>query len=602
MKRSRFIFLTTLCLMLACAQLAMAQEWPDYVRPSGMHEHDIDRGPGFYFAWWKFVVTIPVFLFWVKVADWINRDTELVAEKTEMTGDVWNSVTVFSFFAGFLALLTIPFFFLGYPVYLASALVPFIIYVSQRNSHFEGAEKVFTRAHLAKRRRERGMTDAERAAPAMAPLPQDAGPAMDFTAAGPDNAIRQRNLIFARQNPAFIMVKTMLHDALLKRAETIRMDFTQQAVGVRYQIDGLWHANPPLDRQSGDAMLTVLKTLGNLNPMDRRNRQEGEFEVKTALRKLNCQLRTQGVQTGETVLLNFTDKKKHSWTLEELGMSAEMQQRLKAHTKQPGYLVISAMPGDGLSTTWLAVLNAIDRTMKDFVGLIEPNNPERTTENIAFTDVADGSDLGPVMKLILLKQPDAFVVPNPMSGDLIDRLCELINKEEKFAISHVRAKSACEALLRMLNFKCDRTAFAKAVTMVLFQRLVRRLCDGCKQPYQAAPQLAQKFGLDPRQPLTLYREYQPPPPEQMVDEKGRPIEIPICPKCAGMRYCGRIAMFELLEINDSIRKVLVSQPKLEALEAAAKKSKHKSIQEEGIQLVIAGVTSLNELQRVLKGS
>ena len=100
----------------------------------------------------------------------------------------------------------------------------------------------------------------------------------------------------------------------------------------------------------------------------------------------------------------------------------------------------------------------------------------------------------------------------------------------------------------------------------------------------------------------LYREWQPPPPEELVDEKGRPIEPPVCPVCGGLGYLDRIAIFEVLDVEDSIRNAIVNQPRVETIAKAMRQAGHKGLQDEGIKLVLAGVTSLNELQRVLKAS
>jgi type II secretory ATPase GspE/PulE/Tfp pilus assembly ATPase PilB-like protein len=564
--------------------------------------HRFYRGPGFYHAWYKLLLIIVVFWFWVKTTDWISRDCEMVHETTGMHGYLWNSITVASLMFGMLAVLFIPFFILGYPIYLLAMIVPFVVYTLMRNSHFEGADRVFSAAHRKRLKKLKALPEGAELEEELAPLAQDAGPAIQFKASGKDSTEQKHNLIKVRQNPLFIFLKEMLADAAFKRAQTVRMDYTRDAVAVRYQIDGLWHQMPPLDRQTGDILLEAYKNLAALNPADRRNKQAGKFEYKLPDRPMICDLRTQGTQTGEVALLTLEDKKAKSYTMLELGMTEEMLTTFKKYLGTTGYPIISAMPGDGLSTTWKSSLETMDRVTREIIGLVEKGNPERHIENIEFHELPPGVNVQEFLRPLLLKQPEAFAVPHPISGELIDILTKQINNptEPKFAISHVRARSATEALLRMLAFKCDRTEFAKAVTMVLCQRLVRRLCEACRQPYQAPPGLLQKLGVNPQQQVTLFREYQPPPPEELVDEKGNPIAPPICPECAGFGYKGRIAIFELLEINDLIRQTLIKQPKLEALDAAAKKSKHLGIQERGIQMVLAGVTSLTELQRVLK--
>jgi type II secretory ATPase GspE/PulE/Tfp pilus assembly ATPase PilB-like protein len=140
--------------------------------------------------------------------------------------------------------------------------------------------------------------------------------------------------------------------------------------------------------------------------------------------------------------------------------------------------------------------------------------------------------------------------------------------------------------------------FAHALQCVLNTRMIRKLCENCRQPYQPQPALLQKLGIPPGRVTTFYKEWTPPPPEQQVDARGRPIEIPICEKCNGVGYLGRTAVFELLVLNDQIRQAIVRQGNADAIRKAAKASGHRGLQEEAILLVAQGVTSLSELQRV----
>jgi len=126
------------------------------------------------------------------------------------------------------------------------------------------------------------------------------------------------------------------------------------------------------------------------------------------------------------------------------------------------------------------------------------------------------------------------------------------------------------------------------VTAVLCVRLIRKLCEECRVAYEPTPDLAKKLGLPEGKVEALYRT---PKPEE--------IEKP-CKKCAGLGYFGRTGLFELLEIDDTIRQLLIKEPKLELIRKAAKAAGMRSFQEEGVLLIAKGVTSLAELQRVLK--
>jgi len=413
----------------------------------------------------------------------------------------------------------------------------------------------------------------------------------------------QGNLIAAKQSPAFPVAGGLIAHCLVSRGDRIMLDFTKNAVGVRYEVDGVWMNVDPRDRQSGDAMLEVLKKISNLNIQDRRTRQEGKFRAGFRKSIYICTLATQGVKTGERVLIKIEPKKAKFELLDELGMRPAIRDRYKEMVDaQQGFVIISTPPGGGLSTTWNLALNTADRYVRDFVSIEDEQNPEQETINVGpiHYDSAAGQVPADILPRLLLKQPDVFVVPNLVDGKTVGMLCDQVNEHHKMVVTQLNANDAVEALFRVLALQPPISEFAKAVTLVINSRLVRKLCDSCKQAYQPQPQLLQKLGIPAGRVSMLYREFQPPPPEQRVDEKGRPIEIEICKDCGGVGYLGRTGVFEMLVINNQIREALSRKPNPDNVRQVARASGHRSLQEEGILLVAQGKTSLPELQRVLK--
>ena len=162
--------------------------------------------------------------------------------------------------------------------------------------------------------------------------------------------------------------------------------------------------------------------------------------------------------------------------------------------------------------------------------------------------------------------------------------------DEHLVITSVQARNAAEALIRMLQMKVPHKPFAKVVTAVLYQRLIRKLCDQCKVAYAPSPESLKKLGIPPGKVSQLFRT---PKPEEIDANKP-------CTTCQGLGYYGRTGVFELLKVNDQIREALLKQPKIELIKKAARAAGQRSLQEEGILLVAKGITSLPELQRVLK--
>ncbi len=567
-----------------CPGDAFAQDGATATLPS------LDRGPGGYLSLVKIALIAAMFLIWVRMADWINRDSTKLVRRLDMAPAVWNPIVVGSFLIGFLCAISVPMFLVGYPIFVVAALVPPLAYFLTRRSKI--AENPGVARALAGGNAESGDIEA---------LPQDDGVQVDFAPAGADNKQKQSNLIKARQSAGFVDAKQLLHDAMFKRAEQLMLDFGREQVTSRMLVDGVWHPLEPREREVGDAMLVSLKAVAGLNPADRRSRQDGSFGIKTELGKANLKLMSQGIKTGERVVIRFVAKARDPLTLAEAGMFPEMAEKIKASINGTGLVIVSAPPGSGLSTSWQAVVAASDRLTRDCVALIDPSETDTRIENIVVNE-ADASSpqaQAAALKKLLLTQPDALIVPEIADGSIMDTLA-LQTLDERSVLTRTKAKSAAEALLRVYAKAGNREQFATAASFATCQRLVRRLCDDCKQKVKTPPKTIQQLGVNPKKQNWLYTHWRLPPLDQRVDEKGREIEFPPCETCGGLGYIGQIAVFELLEVNDAVRATLKSQPKIDAVEQVARKSGKKSISQQTYQLVLLGVTSLAEAQRMLK--
>ena len=184
--------------------------------------------------------------------------------------------------------------------------------------------------------------------------------------------------------------------------------------------------------------------------------------------------------------------------------------------------------------------------------------------------------------------PEVLVVRDMIDEQTVKMLCDQVH-EKRMVITTMRAKEGVEALLRVLLFKVPPAEFAAVVSGALNVRLVRKLCDTCKEGYKPPSDVLRQLGLSAGRIEAFYR----PPTAPAEPDK-------ICKDCKGIGYRGRTGIFELLVVDDQIREALANTPKLEALRAAARKAKQRSLQEEGVLLVARGITSLPELMRVLK--
>ena len=569
------------------AEPALAQSWPESYPIGGtdVDPHAFDRGPGGYLSLVKLGLLIGIYLLWVKTTDWVNKDCQSLRQPYS----VWNTAVFFPFLVGLFAALTIPIFPAGFGLLFLAYAVPLGIYIAKRNTLVDPHLRVLTPAHIryivSRQAREVGVNLREEKAAA-----HEKGAPVKFEAAGKSDKEVQSNQILARQSSGFVPAKDLVAEVIGQRADKCMLDFTSDSVSVRFQIDGVWHESESLDRESGDGILEVYKRLADLKVEERQKRQSGRFLSEYKGAKYNSTLLSQGTKTGERVVLQLVRPSDSFKSLDDLGMRDKMQEQLKeVMSKDEGLVIFSSLPANGLSATSTQAMKLVDRYLRDFVALQDINSPEALAENIELMtfDKAKGEEPAKILNSILRKEPAGVVINELPDLPTAELVCQHA-VDGKFFVTTIRAKEAVEALLRVLLMKVPAKAFAPAVQAVVNQRLIRKLCETCKEEYEPSPALLQKLGIPAGRVEKLYKPAEP-------GEKDK-----VCPDCNGIGYVGRTAIFELLVVNDHIRDALLKQPKLDVLRAVAKKTGNRNLQQEGIVLVVKGVTSLAELSRVLK--
>src|SRR6056297_1308749 len=177
----------------------------------------------------------------------------------------------------------------------------------------------------------------------------------------------QALLVAARQGAGYEIAGGQIAHGVAARATQILMDFSQTACAIRYQIDGAWEQMPPLDRESGDAMLYAIKQLCLMNPADRRGSQKGGMRVKLVKDKYQFNVQSQGVPTGERVICRLEAEEMPFNKLGDLGMRDKMIEQFKEKLNGSGNIVlITAKKSEGVSTFWNVAISAADRLVRDF--------------------------------------------------------------------------------------------------------------------------------------------------------------------------------------------------------------------------------------------
>ena len=379
-------------------------------------------------------------------------------------------------------------------------------------------------------------------------------------------------------------VQQIFEKALAMRATDIHLEPKgAEELIVRCRIDGILQNVSTIKGMAGRAVVSAIKVCSDMDIAERRRPQDGTFSVLNGGKKFDVRVASGPTNFGEKMALRLLDADSGiiKGGLTSLGMRESLLKTLQGIIQQPhGMLIVCGPTGSGKTTTLYVALGEIDVLSRNIVTIEDPI--EYQLDNISQTAVNNAAELTfpKILRSVLRQDPDVILV-----GEIRDKETAEIAMQAAltghFVFTTIHANDTATTVTRLLDIGIETTLLQSAVTAVLAQRLVRVLCPKCKEPYPAPAEFRQKLGVPADKEVTIYRE------------KG-------CPACHGTGYKGRTGVHELLVFNSAIRELLVGQPSIQAIRAAARKAGTRTLQEAGIAKVLAGVTSLNELVRVTK--
>jgi len=379
-------------------------------------------------------------------------------------------------------------------------------------------------------------------------------------------------------------VQGILLTAIRMRATDVHLEpKVGNELQIRYRIDGILQTISTLPADAGRAIVSAAKVLADMDIAERRRPQDGTFAALCNGRKFDIRAASGPTNFGEKMSLRLLDADggivKDGLT--GIGMRESMLKTLRTVIhRADGMLIVCGPTGSGKTTTLYAAISEIDVLSRNILTIEDPI--EYRLENISQTAVNTAADLtfAKILRSVLRQDPDVILV-----GEIRDKETAEIAMEAAvtghFVFTTVHANDAATTITRLLDMGIEATRMQAAVTAVLAQRLVRVLCDQCKEPYQPSPADLKRYGIPADKVGVFYRE------------KG-------CEACNGTGYRGRTGIHELMVFDNKIRELLVGRPSIEAIRAAARKSGTRTLAESCLYKVISGVTSVNECARVSK--
>jgi type II secretory ATPase GspE/PulE/Tfp pilus assembly ATPase PilB-like protein len=285
------------------------------------------------------------------------------------------------------------------------------------------------------------------------------------------------------------------------------------------------------------------------------------------------------------MVIRILDQANSVSKLAKLGMRKQLTGRIEDIIHEPHGLFLCCGPtGAGKSTTLYCALNEIDAYQKNIITIEDPI--EYKMDGVTQIEINTKADqtFGGSLRSVLRQDPDVVMVGEIRDSETARIACQAANTGH-MVFSTVHANDTITALLRMIDLEVDPSMLATSISGILGQRLARRLCPQCKEAYKPNPEFLKKAGLPAEKIDNFYR-----PPKESTH----------CANCGDLGYKGRIGVYELLQINDRLRDLIRDKAAVSTIRAEARKNGMLYMKEEGLRLVIRGVTSIDELLRVVK--
>ncbi|MEM7808604.1 MAG: ATPase, T2SS/T4P/T4SS family [Planctomycetota bacterium] len=367
----------------------------------------------------------------------------------------------------------------------------------------------------------------------------------------------------------------------------------QQRYGTKMTVDGVDHAGSAFDAGSSVEAIAYLKALAGLDTSEHRKVQKGKFKGRTSDTHFELELITRGTRHGETATIEVNPGDRYKTKATALGMTSTQREKLDEFVRGgEGGLVLAVAPeGGGLDSIMYGLLQEHDAFTQHIV--TAERSILREMEGIAQTAVGEKPDEHASQYSWLAdQQPDVMVASKPAGKQAAHELLRLVAEEGKYVYVGIRASDVASGVAAWIKQVGDAKQAMRPVKMVLAGRVMRKLCDACKVPYEPSEQALAKMGV----PKGKVRELFKARTEPMVDQRGNAV---ICPFCGGLGYRGRIGAFEMLVVDDDGRSKLAKDPSPSTVRNLLRNVRMSTLNDAAVRHVIAGKTDLSEVRRVL---
>ncbi|MCC6870596.1 MAG: type II secretion system ATPase GspE [Burkholderiales bacterium] len=388
----------------------------------------------------------------------------------------------------------------------------------------------------------------------------------------------------ASEAPVIRLVSLIITNALEARASDIHVEPFEHRLGVRYRIDGVLHDIESPPKRLAAAVISRIKIMANLDIAERRLPQDGRIRLRVQGKEIDLRVSTVPTMHGESVVMRILDKGGVALDFHKLGFLEDTLQAFLDVLMQPhGILLVTGPTGSGKTTT---LYTALDRLNQPDVKILTVEDPvEYQMVGINQIQVKPQIDLtfANALRSIVRQDPDVIMI-----GEIRDLETAQIAVQSALTghlvLSTVHTNDAASTVNRLLDMGVDDYLLTSTVIGILAQRLVRKLCPHCKEPYTALPEVVEQLGLARLAgggTVTLHHA------------KG-------CAQCGNTGYMGRLCILEMLPMSDPLRALVMKHATSGELKAQAQRDGMVSMYEDGMRKALAGDTTFEEVLRVTR--
>jgi type IV pilus assembly protein PilB len=386
----------------------------------------------------------------------------------------------------------------------------------------------------------------------------------------------------ADEAPIVRAINRIIAQAVQQRASDLHIEPQERDVCIRFRLDGVLHEVMRIPKSLHAGVTSRLKVMADLNIAEKRVPQDGRMTVNVDNKPIDLRMSTVPSVWGEEVILRILDRAASLISLEDLGFLGDTLRRYESAFRKPyGAVLVVGPTGSGKSTTLYSTLSVVSDVSKKIITVEDPVEFRLPGLSQIHVNPKAGLTFATALRSILRSDPDVIMV-----GEIRDTETARIAVEAAMTghlvFTTLHTNDAPQAMTRLVEMGVEPFLVASAIECVLAQRLARKLCTRCCEGYTPSRELAEECGVPPAEDATFYK----------------PVG---CNYCAGTGYRGRIALVELMTVSEDIERLTVERKSSDDIRNVALEQGMRSLREDGMIKVRMGITSLEEVLRIVEG-